>query len=211
MAPKTWSSLALYWWSCALRHRLHCQHLQWCRSLVFSIFLFRHVHVRTAVGTACGTKKTKPKCAHFGTKMNEKDPDKSHTQKYYTYVHITRTFLFFTCLYVFSFCPANRIIVSIMYVYYIRTFRECMYVDIYCEWDKLFCVAYTWEKIRVSSLNKIFLIISLFTYVLIGRTISCVRRYLFYAHVCKDIWIGCNMLMKNTYVRIYSYIGRKSK
>ena len=31
----------------------------------FQFFLFRHVHVRTAVGTACGTKKNKTKVCTF--------------------------------------------------------------------------------------------------------------------------------------------------
>ena len=113
--------------------------LSWCCSLVFLFFLFRLVHVRTAVGTACGTKK-KQKCAHFGTTVNEKEPDVqklnyqiAHTKILYIRTQYEDIFIFQpskrdgrkrTCLYVFSFCPPNQIIVSIMYVYYIRTFRE---------------------------------------------------------------------------------------
>ena len=200
MVPEKWSSPALYWWSCALRHRIisktwrfryklmpqgtahrikrrwasfFCNHRSsmmingsqkmkltralleklclaesasfWTSSMMsftgFFIFLFRHVHVRTAVGTACGTKKNKTKVCTFWNESEWKRTrcaqklhyQIAHTKRLYIRTHYEDIFIFQpsksngrkrTCLYVFSFCPPNRIIVSIMYVYYIRTFRE---------------------------------------------------------------------------------------
>ena len=67
----------------------------------FVVVVFRHVHVRTAEVRLAGPKN-KIKVCTFWNESEEKEPNvhknyitKSHTQKNYTYVHITSTFLFF--------------------------------------------------------------------------------------------------------------------
>ena len=54
---KQWSSSEIYSIRSSFCHELHHQHRLMMFSSFFSFVLFRHVHVRTSVGTAIMTKK----------------------------------------------------------------------------------------------------------------------------------------------------------
>ena len=126
-SQKKWRSSALYWRSCALRHKLHSQH----RHDVVHWFFHFFVSSRTRTYSCrygLRAQKNKIKVCTF---WNESEWKRSrcaqklhyqiaHTKRLYISTHYEDIFIFQpsksngrkrTCLYVFSFCPPNRICV----------------------------------------------------------------------------------------------------